>query len=240
MPWHHPTGNRPQVVTLLCLGPSQHDYISAHMDAIPDEQVAFTDETWTLNRGIWVHPHDLLFVMDNITGEAETYPEYGARLWNHSRPIITSDNCGGWPSHVHRYPFLEIQDWLVREIRPSHDDWWHNSVAYIVAYAGFIGVRELRVWGADYHHHRSGRVEDGHPNVAYWTGVMERAGLTVKPVSASTLLGANQRDYIYGYRDDPRPAAVARRARFAEITGGMQCQGSGGLRAAGGNGDSRS
>jgi hypothetical protein len=216
--WTHPTPGAlraPRRVTLVSLGPSREEYCMAMQE--PEPAFPPGDEVWTLNRGVWHVPHDLLFVMDHIQGEADHYPEYGARLWRHNRPIITSDTAGGWPAHVHRFPFEQVQAWLRDGVNPVHGDWFHNSLAYILVYAAFIGVRELTVWGADYHHHRSGRVEDGHPNVAYWAGVLERVGLTVRAPSASTFLNANQRGYIYGYRDDPRDEARARRERFINL-----------------------
>jgi len=216
--WTHPTPGAlraPRRVTLVSLGPSREEYCMAMQE--PEPAFPPGDEVWTLNRGVWHVPHDLLCVMDHIQGEADHYPEYGARLWRHNRPIITSDTAEGWPAHVHRFPFEQVQAWLRDGVNPVHGDWFHNSLAYILVYAAFIGVRELTVWGADYHHHRSGRVEDGHPNVAYWAGVLERVGLTVRAPSASTFLNANQRSYIYGYRDDPRDEARARRERFINL-----------------------
>ena len=217
MTWTHPTGRSPKCVTLVALGPTHHDYSGKALEGNTPEIVWGSDEVWTLNRGVWAVQHDLLWVMDHIQGEAEVFPYYGRKLWHHDRPIITSDNLDGWPAHVHRYPFDEIQTWLARDVAAFHADWWHNSLAYILCYAGWIGVKELRVWGADYHHHKSGRVEDGHPNVAYWAGVMERVGLRVLPVCTSTFLGADQRGWIYGYRDDPRQPAATQRKRFRDL-----------------------
>ncbi len=204
MIWRHPTGNNPKTVSLVCLGPSSRNYVSACLGDNLSPAVCAVDETWTLNRGVTLFRHDLAFVMDHIQGEADAYPNYGAALWRHDRPIITSDANEGWPPHVHRYPFAEITHWLDDLINQSHSDWWHNSVAYIVCYAAFIGVKELRVFGADYTNHSNGVVENGHANVAYWVGVMEQVGLVVKPESSSGFLNANQRDYIYGYQNDPR------------------------------------
>lgn len=214
MDWQHPTHRKPKTVALVSLGPSRESYVAQALARDPDPLIVDCEEIWTVNRGALPVRHDLVWVMDNIQGEADAYPRYGAELWRHDRPIITSDNCSGWPSHVHAYPFAAIWDWLAREVRPSHGDWWHNSLAYIVTYAGWIGVQELRVWGADYQHHRSGKTEDGHANVAYWVGAMERVGLRVSVDADSTFLGASARDWIYGYREDPRPAATARRREF--------------------------
>lgn len=200
----------------MSLGPSREDHATTSLEAEPPSPI-LTDETWTLNRGLHHIRHDLLFVMDHIQGEADQYPAYGAALWKHDRPIITSDNCNGWPAHVHRFPWVEVQTWLVEKVLAAHGDWFHNSLAFILCYAAFIGVKELTVWGADYHHHRSGRVENGHPNVAYWTGVLERVGLAVKTTASSTFLGANQRDWIYGYLHDPRDAAAEKRKRFLSL-----------------------
>lgn len=219
MNWDHPTGNTPKTVTLVSLGPTREDYVASLQNPEPLSATE-SDEIWTLNRGTLHTPHDLSFVMDHIHGEAMQYPRYGAFLWRHDKPIITSNISEPWPPHVHCYPFNEIQEWIADQVGAVHADWWHNSVAYIVVYAGFIGVKQLNVWGADYHHHRSGRVEDGHPNVAYWVAQMERVGMVTTVCEPSTFLGANQRDYIYGYAHDPRRVAVERRRRFYHLIAG--------------------
>lgn len=216
--WHHPTGKAPKIVALLCLGPSKEHYIGAQLARDLTEVTDGVDEVWTLNRGGGAFRHDLLWVMDHIQGEADQYPRYGASLWRHDKPIITSDDADGWPAHVHRYPFRLIWNWLAQTVQPNHGDWYHNSLAYILPYAAWIGVRELRVFGADYHHHSSGVVEDGHPCVAYWAGRLESAGLVVRPSEGSGFLNADRRDWIYGYRHDPR-TAPARRARFRALVG---------------------
>jgi 2-polyprenyl-3-methyl-5-hydroxy-6-metoxy-1,4-benzoquinol methylase len=216
--WQHPTGGLPKTVSLVCLGPSRQSHAQAVLEADLSDALDGVDETWTLNRGFGLVPHDLLFVMDHIQGEADKFPRYGAALWKHPRPIVTSDNADGWPDHVRRYPFREIWNWLIDTVNPLHGDWYHNSVAYILCYAAFIGVKELRVFGADYHHHSSGVVEDGHPNVAYWVGKLEAAGLRVRVPPESGFLNANQRGWIYGYRDDPRLIRQAR-AQFRAMTG---------------------
>ncbi|MBK8191651.1 MAG: hypothetical protein IPK79_14550 [Vampirovibrionales bacterium] len=216
--WQHPTGNTPKTVALVALGQSRDVYAGAWLQNDLSEAVTTCDEIWTLNRGVNVFNHDLLFVMDHIQGEADKFPRYGASLWKHNKPIITSDNSDGWPNHVYRYPLNEIWDWLRKNIQPQHSNWWHNSLAYIVVYAAFIGVKELRVFGADYADHKNGAVEDGHVNVAYWVGVMERAGLVCMAPEQSGFLGINQRGFVYGYKDNPL-VIPANRARFRAMTG---------------------
>jgi hypothetical protein len=216
--WSHPTGNSPKTVTLVCLGPSVNGYMAAKLSDDLADAVLGVDEVWTLNRGIGIFDHDLGFVMDHIQGEADKYPRYGAMLWNSKKPIITSDNCAGWPAHVVKFPLLEIWDWLIKTVQPMHGNWFHNSLAYILVYAGFIGVQEIRVFGADYSNHANGVVENGHPCVAYWTGKLESQGLLVRANDDSSFLNANQRSWMYGYQDDPRTIR-ANRSRFNAAVG---------------------
>lgn len=243
MSWTHPTGSRPKTVSLIGLGPTHHDYDQAFLAPQTPDPVWKVDEVWTINRGLMNIRHDMAFVMDHLgsvtedgltIGEAALYPVYGAAMWHHDKPIITSDNCTGWPEHVKRYPFDEIwswmQSWQKRSIvnafgeeieaggPPVHYDWCVNSVVFMMWYAAWLGVREVRCWGLDYHHHKSGRVEDGHPNVAYWVGVMEReVGMKVQPFDQSTFLDAGQRSFFYGYQNDPRPNATMKRSLFRRL-----------------------
>ena len=220
MGWNHPTGKAPKVVTLVCLGPSCREYVNAGLEPDLSAAILGAEETWTLNRGGIPFRHDLLFVMDHLQGEADLNPQYGAALWSHNRPIITSDNAAGWPEQVHLYPFLEVLQWLAEAVKPIHGDWFHNSLAYILCYAAFIGVKELRVFGADYTNHGSGlAVENGHPCVAYWVGALERAGLKVLSAEKSGFLNVHRRDWIYGYQTDPRPEARNRRRAFQTLIG---------------------
>lgn len=214
--WMHPTGKKPKIVTLVLLGSSHEHYVLGVFDKDLSRALTESDEIWTVNRGGPVFRHDLLWVMDNIQGEADQWPTYGAELWKHDKPIITSDNADCWPSHVRLYPWTEIQEWLANTVNAAHRDWFHNSVSYILVYAAWIGVSEIRVYGGDYSYHNNGYVESGHPNVAYWTGCLERVGLIVRPYSKSQFLNANQRDYIYGYRNDPRRVPF-NRAKFKEL-----------------------
>lgn len=216
--WSHPTNKAPKTISLLCLGNSRLHYEAACLQSDLSPVLADTDEVWTLNRGGMFYQHDLLWIMDHIQGEADKYPAYGAALWKHDKPIITSDNCEGWPDHVYQFPFDHVWNWLRQHVNPMHGDWYHNSLAYILTYAAFIGVKEIRVFGADYHNHSSGMVEDGHPNVAYWVGKLECTGMVVKPVENSFFLNANQRDYIYGYQLDPRKIKAVR-SRFRDLIG---------------------
>lgn len=221
MNWTHPTGKQPKKVILVCLGNSRQAYIDGAFAHDPPDWFLDTDEVWTLNRGALAFRHDLAFVLDYVSGEAAHYPGYGAMLWKHDRPIITSQK-DNWPDHIHEYPFAAIWNWLMSEVKPNHQEWQINSVPMILIYAAWLGVKEIMICGADYQGHS--QTEDGASCLSYWIGVLERVGITVKSPHTSQLLGGTGR-FIYGYPPDhdPRPEAVARRQRFKRLIGEHQC-----------------
>jgi hypothetical protein len=230
--WQHPTTTRlgvrvadprlPKSVHLVGLGPSGREFVWMWLTPETPPLLTERDEIWTVNRAVFGSvPHDLLFVMDNITTEAEQFPTYGKRLWQHDRPIITSDNLAGWPPHVLAYPVAEVMDWATRTFRTARTDWFVNSMPFALLYAAWIGVEEIYLWGMDFVSHSSGKVvEDGHPNVAYWIAKIEEAGVKVIVPNSSSLCDANHREVFYGYQRDPRPGSVQRRAQFWES---VQC-----------------
>lgn len=215
--WQHPTGKAPKNVVLVCLGASHQSFIDGAFERDTPDWLLNADEVWTLNRGALAFKHDLAFVLDYLSGESAHFPGYGAMLWKHDKPIITS-HAADWPVHVREYPFPAIWSWLLTEVRPHHQEWLINSVPLIAVYAAWVGVTTLTIFGADYQGHS--QREDGHACLSYWTGVLERMGLSVKVPETTQLLGANRR-FVYGYHPDhdPRPAAVARRQQFHDRTG---------------------
>lgn len=218
MNWNHPTGKQPKSVVLVCLGASHQTFIDGAFERDTPDWLLSADEVWTLNRGALAFRHDLAFVLDYLDGESAHFPGYGAMLWKHDKHIITS-HAADWPAHVHDYPFAEIWEWLATEVRPHHQEWLINSVPLIAIYAAWMGVKTLTIFGADYQGHH--QKEDGASCLSYWAGILERMGLFIKVPDTTQLLGANHR-FVYGYHPscDPRPRAVAQRARFQQLIGG--------------------
>lgn len=87
--FQHPTGRKPKTVTVLALGPTQQDF---HSDQFTyDPQVPRADEVWLINKAFRSLHGDLVFVMDDLVGEATISPRYVDDLKNHCRmPIMTS------------------------------------------------------------------------------------------------------------------------------------------------------
>ena len=73
MDWQHPTHRKPQTVALVSLGPSRESYVAQALARDPDPLIVDCDEIWTVNRGALPVRHNLVWVMDNIQGEADAY-----------------------------------------------------------------------------------------------------------------------------------------------------------------------
>ena len=98
---------------------------------------------------------------------------------------------------------LARQKWTPQQIRENgirHAGYLKNSIPMILAYAGYLGVREINLWGADYDFPGQAIHEADKPNAEYWVGSMILGlGLRFMFPQNTTLLSINQGRDIYGY-----------------------------------------
>ena len=193
-PWQHPTGGSPESVTIVSLGPTNHDWIGMMTSHEPEIR---TDETWTLNTGLRWCPADLVFVMDDLRWYSERYPAYGRDLRAAKVPIITSQTYPDFPRAV-AYPIVQIAESV-----GSENAYWHNSVPYMLAYALWIGVKRVYLFGADYTFPGSVARESGRANCEYWVGFLRARGVSVIVPSTTTLLDTRDGPQFYGYLYQP-------------------------------------
>lgn len=200
--WIHPTGQRPDTVIMVMLGHSKSAY---------DEQLAVSHdyplrgpghhEVWTCNAGFRIWDHDLLFVMDDLRNECYKWPNYGEDLMNHDKPIITS---AVYPEFsALEYPYRQVCHalGLTGSLR-----YFLNSLPFMLAYAGAIGVRCIHIYGADYWHPESGAREDQKANAEFHIGFLAARGVDFVLPKNTTLLSMHQKGQIYGYRYNPNIA----------------------------------
>jgi hypothetical protein len=203
----HPTGNNPQSVLIVALGPTKLDLLEMTTGHEPPDVVMNCDEVWGINAGC-NHlagrvAYDMLWVMDYLDGEERRLPRYAGRIrqWRnrHERPVMTSQ-AGNWADepHIHEYPL----QWVADRVGTANA-YWHNSLPYLLAYAWCIGVQELVIWGADYSHEASKRREEDRANAEYWIGFCRAKGMTVWLPNTTTLCNTSRGAYFYGYRDLP-------------------------------------
>lgn len=207
MNWQHPTGKNPRRVDVVALGQTSTAYVRQGLGKGNDPSSA-PDEVWTLNRGIRVFASDLAFVLDEIEPEARKDRAYGEALKHYNKPIISTV----WTSlapRVHVYPGAEILDSM--EARSGlQDPYWHNSVPMVLAYAWFIGVKTLTLWGADYTLPDGRVLENERANCEYWVGWCRACGMRIGVPTESTLLNTRQTGgelRIYGLLDQSKAPA---------------------------------
>lgn len=75
-----------------------------------------------------------------------------------------------------------------------------NSVPIMLAYAGFLGVRRINLFGADYDFPGQAIHEADKANAEYWCGLLfGLLGIEIRVSTRTTLMSTNQGRSIYGY-----------------------------------------
>lgn len=229
--WQHPTGRRPETVNIVALGPSSHEYHAAHLTY--DPQVPPADETWTLNKGARTIRADLVFVMDDLVGETRKSAQYADDLKALQVPIMTSivdsDVEALGLRNVKAYPLQQVLLYyalrilqnrghqtisaeLAHTVQREAVAYLHNSLPYMLAYAGFLGVRDVRLFGADYTHPDNPKDirEDDRACCEYWVGMVRALGVGVSVTYGTTLLNKRQhKGYLHFYGFGARQPVVS-------------------------------
>lgn len=79
----------------------------------------------------------------------------------------------------------------------------HNSVPYMLAFAFYIGVKGVQVFGADYTFDGQQVREKARANCEYWVGMLRAWGVDVRVPETSTLLNASDEPWLYGFNGRP-------------------------------------
>lgn len=217
--WQHPTGKAPKRVAILGLGPTAQDWHAAHVQYNPPLDPV--DEVWSVNKGFRTVKSDLVFIMDDLVDEARKSPRYGDEIAQAEIPVITStvdsQVAERWPDAM-AYPLQDVLTfwgarikWMqtgdeevdaVEALNKGLQDaaYFNNSIPYILAYAGMIGVRNIALFGCDYTFPGSAAREDDRANAEYWVAALQFGlGVTFQFPSRTTLLNKNKGREFYGF-----------------------------------------
>lgn len=189
----------PKHVSIVGLGPSD----AAYLDTVKrlGGRKAYCDETWVINAHGQVLDADLCFHMDDVRVQeirAKARPDTNiARMldWlkTHPGPIMTSRAHPDYPGLV-EFPLEDVLNKLGY-------DYFNSTAAYAIAYAIFIGVEKLSLWGFDFTYPSAHDAEKGRGCCEYWIGVAMARGIKIAVPKTSTLLDAyvpaDRR--LYGY-----------------------------------------
>lgn len=185
----------PKSVAIVAMGPSHAEYISVCIAQSSRWKVA--EETWAINAMAGVIQHDRAFIMDRLSYFREASKKSpaldGYRDWLHLHqgPIYTSELDPNFPGAV-LYPLQDVVD----NLRFSY---FNSTVAYTLAYAIYIDVKEVQLYGCDFLQNDTNDGRKGRACVEYWIATAIARGIRVVIANSSTLCDQNLKRPLYGY-----------------------------------------
>ncbi len=189
----------PEHVALVALGPSALIY--NRQAEMSGGRRHFCDAVWTVNTYGDVLQHDLLWHMDDVRIQeirARANPDGKmAKMisWmkTHDKPIMTSRAHPDYPATVD-FPLEDV-------INALGIPYFNGTTSYAIAYAIYIGVKELSLFGFDFSYPNAHHAEKGRACCEFWAGQAMARGLQVRAPDMSTFMDANLpfADRFYGY-----------------------------------------
>lgn len=193
----------PKHVALIAMGASSADFVKVANGM--GGSFTMADEIWTINATAAVLFHDRAFVMNDIKHHITKEAEEGKKIakgilkWLpvHPGPVYTSTPYHEWPALV-RYPLREC----VQAIGGLA--YLNTSVAYAIAFAMFLKVERLSLYGCDFTYPNAHVSESGRGCVEFLLGIACARGIKIECPASTTLLDANKPDgrRTYGYVDE--------------------------------------
>jgi hypothetical protein len=186
----------PKHVAILGLGPS----VSQWLEITKRHGGRYADEVWAINALGDVFRCDRIFHMDDVRIQetrAAAKPDSNiARMlsWlkTHPGPIYTSRKCNGYPGLV-EFPLRDVVN------RYGHA-YFNSTAAYAVAYAMYIGVSKLSIFGFDFTYPNAHHAEKGRACVEFWLGMAVAHGVELSIPRVSSLMdGCEPEGRLYGY-----------------------------------------
>lgn len=194
----------PAHVAIIGLGPSCAAFfeLTRRLGGVS----AYCDEVWGLNAmGDVLRCHRIFHMDDLKVQEARAAAKPDGNIaamvrWlkTHPGPIYTSIVREGYPGLV-PFPLQEV-------LNRSGDQnggapYFNSTAAYAVAYAIYIGVQRISLFGLDYTLPNSHHAEQGRACVEFWLGIAAARGIEITIPSTSSLMDgcATDRDRLYGY-----------------------------------------
>lgn len=186
-------------IAILGLGPSL-DVYSGFIKRLGGRR-KFSDETWGINAVGDLFQCDRIFHMDDvriqeIRSAADPNSNIAAMLkWMriHPGPIYTSRCHPDYPGLV-PYPLGEV-------ITRTNYTYFNSTVAYAVAYAIYLGVSKISLFGLDFTYENAHHAEKGRANVEFYLGMAAARGIKISIPKRSSLMDAcnTPADRLYGY-----------------------------------------
>jgi SAM-dependent methyltransferase len=190
----------PKHVAILGLGPSLEAYVD-HTKRIGGRS-AFCDEVWGINAVGDVIACDRIFHMDDVRvqeARATAAPKSNianmlAWLKAHPGPIYTSVPHPDYPGLVD-FPFEEVMNACCGVA------YFNSTAAYAVAYAIYLGVEQISLFGCDFTYPNAHQAEKGRACMEFYLGIAKARGIEIALPDVTSLMDAisPEDERVYGY-----------------------------------------
>lgn len=175
----------PERLAIVGLGGSSLSYVQ-EVDSVGNRFSKF-DEVWTMNSYCNVIQSDRLWHMDNVAVQrlrSDNVKVQGMleAMKKYQGPIYTSILDKEYPQMV-QFPLFEVIDKM-------GSIYYNNTSAYAIAYAVWLGVKQISLYGMDFTWPGLNEAEEGRGCVEYWIGQGSARGVRFNVVPTSSLMGA--------------------------------------------------
>lgn len=184
----------PKSVAIVAMGRSRIDY-GSHATCVGGYR-AVADEIWAINKMGGVIFHDIMWRMDDLMHNRELmYPEY--LRWLKTHPFIVTSTA--YPDEFPGSVEFPIEKVLQKIGMP----YFNTTPAYALAYAIYLEIPRIHLYGCDYTYPEQRMVEEGKGCFEWLMGIAFARNLTL-------LLGPNTslldtcipiEKRFYGYND---------------------------------------
>lgn len=188
-----------QHVVILGMGPSVAQYLEVTKRLGARARLA--DEVWGINALGDVFACDRVFHMDDVRIQevrAAAAPDDNIAamltwLKTHPGPIYTSNPHPDYPGLV-EYPLQKV----VNNIGMVYQN---STAAHAIAYALYLGVKKLSLFGMDFTYANAHHAEKGRACVEFLLGIAHARGVKLQMPRQSSLMDACDAfgDRVYGY-----------------------------------------
>jgi hypothetical protein len=181
-------------IAIIGLGPTWIEYINA-TEARGGTKY---DQVWAINNAGNVIQCDLVFHMDDLKVQEKRALAGNEKIGNMLEwmrkgevPIMTSNPYPKYPSAL-EFPLEKvIHKWGVA--------YFNSTPAYALAYAAYLGAKEIALYGMDYNWAGASEVEPGRACLEFWCGLLMAHGIQIKVPKGTSLLDQNKEHSFYGY-----------------------------------------
>ena len=188
----------PKKVALVCMGPSCADFFAPTLTQEFDPD--WVDEVWTINMSANCFRCDVVFWLDDLIAQEKFRPKLFTALRRWGMPVITSVRHPEVLPNSFDFPVVEVGRIGIGVFGKPY---LNNGVAMAIGYALWKGVKELKLFGADFTYPNRDHAESGRACVEAWITLAATRDLQVHLSPQTSLMDQAKDDGIYGYSEQP-------------------------------------